>query len=76
MPYLNTSDLPSKETQSENSLLRLIAERYSEEELRLLSKGQGLKDKNLTYPHINLEGNHHKIGIISDGHLGSKYSPV
>ena len=59
-----------------NKVLQLIAERYSEEELRLLSKGKGLRDKNLSYPHISLTGKHHKIGVISDGHLGSKYSPI
>lgn len=57
-------------------LLKEIAERYNEEELRLLSKGQGLVDRNLTFPHICLVGKHHKIGVISDGHLGSKYSPI
>lgn len=59
-----------------SKFLQLIAERYSEDELRLLSKGQGLVDKNLSYPKICLSGQHHKIGVMSDGHLGSKYSPI
>lgn len=59
-----------------SALLQLIAERYSDEELRLLSKGHGLEDRNLTFPKISLTGEHHKIGVISDGHLGSKYSPI
>lgn len=61
---------------STDRVLQLIAERYSEEELKLLSKGKGLEDRNLSYPTINLKGKHHKIGVISDGHLGSKYSPI
>lgn len=59
-----------------NKILQLIVERYTPEELKLLSKGQGLQDRNLTYPHISLSGEHHKIGVMSDGHLGSKYSPL
>lgn len=65
-----------KEHSKNDKLLQLIAERYSEDELKLLSKGHGLEDRNLTYPHICLIGKHHKIGVMSDGHLGSKYSPV
>lgn len=61
---------------STDRVLKLIAERYSEEELKLLSKGKGLEDRNLSYPTISLKGKHHKIGVISDGHLGSKYSPI
>lgn len=61
---------------STDRVLQLIAERYSEEELKLLSKGKGLEDRNLSYPTIILKGKHHKIGVISDGHLGSKYSPI
>ena len=61
---------------SADRVLKLIVERYSEEELKLLSKGKGLEDMNLSYPAIHLKGKHHKIGVISDGHLGSKYSPV
>lgn len=66
----------NKSDANTNSLLQLIAERYSEDELKLLSRGSGLEDRNLTYPHICLIGKHHKIGVISDGHLGSKYAPV
>lgn len=65
-----------QDTSQNSRLLQIIAERYSEDELKLLSKGHGLEDKNLTYPHICLTGKHHKIGVISDGHLGSKYSHV
>lgn len=65
-----------REHSKNDKLLQLIAERYSEDELKLLSKGHGLEDRNLTYPHICLLGKHHKIGVMSDGHLGSKYSPV
>jgi predicted phosphodiesterase len=59
-----------------NKLLQQIAERYSPEELKLLSRGCGLQDKRMSYPKIQLTGRHHVIGVISDGHLGSKYSPI
>lgn len=53
-----------------------LQQRYSREELEMLLKGEGLQDKKLRYPKICLHGRHHKIGVIADGHLGSKYSPV
>lgn len=77
-PLLVHSDVDRQESHStlNDKILQLIVERYTPEELKLLSKGQGLQDRNLTYPRIHLSGEHHKIGVISDGHLGSKYSPL
>lgn len=77
-PNINRDECRAKNKSdaNTNTLLQLIAERYSEDELKLLSRGSGLEDRNLTYPHICLTGKHHKIGVISDGHLGSKYAPV
>lgn len=66
----------AKENVVEDKLFTLLKQRYSEKELLLLSKGEGLQDKNLEYPEIHLHGKHHRIGVISDGHLGSKYSPI
>ena len=59
-----------------DNIYELLKERYTEKELFLLSKGEGLEDKNIKYPEIHLHGRHHRIGVISDGHLGSKYSPL
>lgn len=70
---IETSPISEKKVNSK--LLQSIVERYSENELKLLSKGRGLQDRNLSFPSIHLQGEHHKIGVISDGHLGSKYSP-
>ena len=59
----------SKEEQGTNSVISQILERYTPEELALIAKGQGLQEKNTKYPDIHLHGKHHKIGVISDGHL-------
>ena len=63
-------------TVKEDSVITELKSRYSKEELSLLAKGEGMHDKNLDYPKIHLYGKHHKIGVMSDGHLGSKYSPL
>lgn len=64
------------QAQTINPTISAILERYTEEELEWLAKGQGLTDKNLRYQKPHLEGKHFRIGVISDGHLGSKYSPI
>lgn len=61
---------------NKDNIYELLKERYTEKELLLLSKGEGLEDKNLRYPEVHLHGKHHRIGVMSDGHLGSKYSPL
>ena len=65
-----------KQAQKDAKLLAKLKEQYSEEELLLLAKGRGLQDPNLKYPHICFTGGHHKFGVISDGHLGSKFAPL
>lgn len=57
------------------NLLSSIKKRYTEKEIDYLLKGEGVHNINLKYPTINLAGKHHKIGVISDGHIGSIYSP-
>ena len=59
----------------DNKLLSSIKERYTDKEIEYLLKGQGVHNINLDYPKINLTGKHHKIGVMSDGHIGSIYSP-
>jgi predicted phosphodiesterase len=56
-------------------LFQSLCERYSAKELELLARGEGLKDSKLSYSPIHLYGKHHKIGVISDTHFGSKYTP-
>lgn len=75
-PLLVSIEEEPQQEELGSKILQAIAERYTEEELKWLSKGRGLQDRNLTYPQIHLEGKHHKIGVMSDGHLGSKYSPI
>lgn len=57
------------------NLLSSIKNRYSKKEIEYLLKGEGVHNINLKYPTINLTGTHHKIGVMSDGHIGSIYSP-
>lgn len=66
----------NKVEEKEDDIVGKLRERYTDKELALLVKGEGLHDKQLDYPTIHLHGKHHKMGIISDGHLGSKYSPI
>jgi predicted phosphodiesterase len=40
-----------------------------------LCKGEGLKDISLYYPKYNFSGQKHKLLILSDTHIGSKYTP-
>ena len=58
-----------------DGLISQLRERYSDKELLLLAKGEGLHDRQLDYPKIQLHGKHHKIGVMSDTHFGSKYTP-
>ena len=60
---------------TDNRILKEIESRYSINELSLLAKGEGLMAKDKLYSPIRLHGKHHRIGIISDTHLGSKYTP-
>ena len=73
---IEEQDTLTKEDKAYKEVLDVMRERYSLRELKLISKGKGLEDPNLKYPEIHLTGRHHKIGVISDGHLGSKYSPL
>lgn len=65
-----------KHNNKDENVITELKNRYSKDELALLAKGEGMHDKNLDYPQIHLYGKHHKIGVMSDGHLGSKYTPI
>ena len=66
----------NKEVNKKGSLINQLRERYTDKELALLIKGEGLHDRQLDYPTVHLHGKHHKIGVMADGHLGSKYAPI
>lgn len=58
----------------EEKLLGKIKDRYSKDELKILAKGASKKE--LSYPEIKLKGAHHKLLVMADTHLGSKYTPI
>ena len=59
----------------DGSVLSQIAERYSAEELVQLSRGEGMSDKRLRYEVPVLSGERFRVGVLSDTHIGSVYSP-
>lgn len=59
----------------EDSILDTIAKRYSLEELTQLAKGEGIQDRRLRYEVPVLKGQHFRIGVMSDTHIGSVYAP-
>lgn len=59
---------------SDISLLRRMKERYEPDELERIASGEGLA-RPIEYPKIVLTGKHHRMMVISDTHIGSKYSP-
>lgn len=69
---------PRKQTPEERSEQRLFEElktRYSLNELREIAKGQGIENREIEYPEIHLTGEHHRLLVMSDTHIGSIYAP-
>lgn len=62
------------ESLSEDSVWVKLKERYSEKELKLLLRGEGLVSHNEEIQIPKFEGKHYKFLVMSDTHLGSKYS--
>ena len=58
---------------STSLLLQQIASKYPEEELRALAKGSRI-DNDVTVPYVHVAGTKFRFGIMSDWHLGSKYT--
>jgi len=48
---------------------------FTEQEIELLLRGESLARYRLNYPEIHLTGEHHRLLVISDTHIGSIYSP-
>ena len=61
------------DVEDKNSLLKKLALRYSEAELQALVRGE-LRDPDVPQPIHNFEGETVRIGVMSDLHLGSKYT--
>lgn len=57
----------------QDKLTEQIAERYSIEELKILAKGNRIETEAKT-PFINVHGQHIKLGVLGDTHLGSSYT--
>lgn len=66
----------TKVVEKNDPLFEQLKERFTPSELKFLARGEGLSDKNDNRPQVELSGKKHRIMAISDGHLGSKYSPV
>lgn len=65
----NTPETPA------DPLMQKLRERYTQEELEQLAKGEGIQKRFIPFPEITLSGIHHKVAIISDTHIGSVYAP-
>ena len=55
-------------------LLEQMRQHYTDEELERIASGIGLA-KPVDYPSITLHGDKHRIMVLSDTHIGSKFSP-
>ena len=64
---------PSLEDTDKTVLDRLRAQ-YSPEELQALAEGRGFA-RHVDYPSISLTGTRHRLAVISDTHIGSRFSP-
>ncbi len=56
-----------------DTYLREIRDRYSPTELKAIAHGKGFSPPNLTIPNLDFEGNHFRLGWITDTHIGSWY---
>lgn len=66
---------PAPVAKEKDPLMDKLRERYTEKELEMIARGEGIEKKFIPFPTIHLEGNHHKIVVMSDTHIGSVYSP-
>lgn len=63
-------------TMIQDPLLDKLRERFSDKELEQIANGKGIEKNRIPFPEIHLKGRHHKFVVMSDTHIGSKYSPV
>lgn len=62
------------EIQADTELVARLKEIYTAEELARIVSGDGLS-RPIEVPKISLSGEHHKMLVLSDTHIGSLYSP-
>lgn len=60
---------------SKDPLMEKLRKRYTESELEMIARGEGIEKRFIPFPQIRLEGEHHRILVMSDTHIGSVYSP-
>lgn len=58
----------------EAKVVRQLRELYRPEELQMILSGEGFA-RPAEYPHIVLHGSRHRMMVISDTHIGSRFSP-
>lgn len=64
-----------KEEGEKDDVLAHLREIYTPEELQRIMSGEGLS-RPMEVPRIMLRGEHHRMLVLSDTHIGSSYSPV
>lgn len=72
----HTFTLIEEEEEKQDPLIQRLRERYSEDELEMIARGEGIQKRYIPFPQITLEGEHHRILVMSDTHIGSVYSPT
>lgn len=60
---------------AQDPIMERLRERYTPEELELIARGEGIKKSFIPFPDIHLTGEHHRVLVMSDTHIGSVYSP-
>ena len=64
-----------REEDRKDDVLAHLREIYTSEELQRIMSGEGLS-RPMEVPRIMLRGEHHRMLVLSDTHIGSSYSPV
>lgn len=66
---------PAPASSQPDPILAKLKERYSDKEIEMIARGEGIQKRFIPYPEIHLRGEHHRMAVISDTHIGSIYSP-
>ena len=59
---------------SDLAMIQQLREKYTDDEIARILSGEGLA-RPVEYPRVVLHGSHHRMMVISDTHIGSKFSP-
>lgn len=72
---IDDSEIPSfLEPHTEDGIVSELHQKFTDDELKLIAKGFSPKQEMINFPKPNFTGKHYKVGVMSDLHLGSKYS--